>query len=89
MRYGHWPTRLRLSPWILENIRDDLLSETGRRILESKLALIPDPHVAIVAEDDAGRSYSYQSEGFPSVRPKPDAEEWLGIAPDTPYAHED
>ena len=88
VRHGHWPTRLRLFPMALEDFRQHLFTDEAFRVLESKLQLIPDPEAPMVAEDDSGHSYSYGDEGFPEVRPQPNAEVWLGVAPDTPHARE-
>ena len=87
VRYGRWPTQLRLFPTALDDLRR-LFTAESFRLLEAKVVLIPDLDAPMIAEDDEGHSYSYGQEGFPHVRPTPDAEAWLGVSPDTPYAHE-
>jgi hypothetical protein len=89
VRFGHWPTKVRLAPELLIEFRELLFTEGSMRVLQSRLILIADAEVFALAEDEGGHSYSYKDEGFPSTRPEPNAEEWLGIAPDTPFAHED
>ena len=88
VRFGHWPTRLRLPPRALQDLRCNLFTAASLRVLESKLALVPDLDAPMVAEDEDGNRYSYGTEGFPRDHPTPGAEEWLGVAPDAPFAHE-
>jgi hypothetical protein len=81
VRYGAWPTRVRIFPASLSNIRDHLFSAGLYAKLTQKVQLIAD-EAPFVAEDDAGNSYSYGAEGFPAKRPNPSARDWLGVEPD-------
>jgi hypothetical protein len=76
-RYNRWPTRVRLFPGALKDL-EHILSPTAFRALTTQLTLVPDPKAAMIAEDDEGGRYHYGQEGFPSMRPKPNAWEWLG-----------
>ncbi len=88
VRYGHWPKRVRLYPLTLEDLRDHLfLPESWRRLTE-RLEFIEDEEAPIVAEDSDGHTYSYGADGFPPERSVPAAEEWFGVAPDAPGAHD-
>lgn len=48
--------------------------------ITTKVALVAD-EAAMVAEDDAGRSYDYGQEGSPATRPELRAADWLGERP--------
>jgi hypothetical protein len=80
-RYDAWPTRVRIFPASLSDIRDHLFSPELYAKLTQKVQLIAD-EAPMVAEDDAGNSYSYGDEGFPSKRSSPSARDWLGVEPD-------
>jgi hypothetical protein len=80
VRYGVWPTRVRLSSVALADLRDHVLGPAAFATVERKLRLVADK-VGIVAEDDAGRSYNYGNEGFPETLPEIDAQQWLGVEP--------
>jgi hypothetical protein len=80
IRYGRWPTRVRIFPASLADIRDHLFTPDAYAQILAKVALVAD-EAAMVAEDDQGGSYSYGQEGFPSERPAPRAAEWLGVRP--------
>jgi len=82
-RYGHWPTRVRIFPEALEDLRDHVFSTESFQILTSKLDMVPD-EAPMVAEDDQGNSYSYGESGFPLTRLDLDAQTWIGITPDGP-----
>ena len=81
-RYGDWPTRVKLHPEILRDLRSLFLPDTFTRLCE-KLELIPataENGPALVAEDESGRSFLY-GESWPDS----DAEGplgWLGVQPD-------
>ena len=83
IRYGIWPTRVRISPAILDNLHQDLFSPEGFAKLEEKLQFIPGDEPFLV-EDEEGRSYNYSLEGFPTQKPDVDAIDWLDISPDMP-----
>ena len=80
VRYGRWPTRVRIYPESLAEIRDILFTRHDYAKIEAKVALIPDD-APIIAENDSGMSYSYGDEGFPDKSPTPSAAEWLGVHP--------
>src|SRR4051812_30222773 len=79
VRYGRWPTRVRIFPASLANIYQ-LFSQADRAKIDAKLTLVAD-EALIVAEDDLGGSYSYGQEGFPSARLTPSANDWLDVQP--------
>jgi len=80
VRYGRWPTRVRLFPGALENIRDYLFTPEDYAKITAKVTLIPD-HAPMIAEDDTGASYNYGQDGFPTPSPVPPAREWFGVSP--------
>lgn len=79
VRYGRWPTRVRLFPVSLEDLRSIFSQEDLARIV-SLVKLVAD-EAPFVAEDETGANYNYGVEGFPKVRPTPSAQEWLGVHP--------
>ena len=87
--HGHWPSRVRLNPEVLNNLRNDLFTPAAWERVSAHLEFITDESAGIVAEDLEGREYSYGRQGFPSREPAIRAEQWLGAEPDTPYAHEE
>lgn len=80
VRHGHWPTRVRLYPISLAEIRDDLFTPDDFAKILAKVQLIPDD-APMIAEDDSGNHFNYGEEEFPDERPSPDAAEWLGVLP--------
>ena len=80
LRYDRWPTRVRIFPASLADIRDHLFTPDDYAQILAKVALVAD-EAATVAEDDQGGSYSYGQEGSPSERPTLRAAEWLGVHP--------
>ena len=76
VRYGRWPTRVRVFPGVPAALQEILTPEAYERLC-SLLTLIPDENGASIAEDETGNQYHYGREGFPSTRPTPDATEWL------------
>ena len=78
VRHGRWPTRVRIYPGALANIRDYLFTSEDYAKIVAKVVLIPD-EAPMVAEDDMGGSYSLGQDGFPSHRPTPRAAEWFGV----------
>jgi hypothetical protein len=87
VRHGRWPTRVRLYPDTLRDLRDHLFLPASWRRLTDALTFVADEHAPIVAEDDDGNAYSY-GEDFLPERPRVTAEQWLGVAPDAPGAHD-
>ena len=80
LRYGVWPTAVRLYPNSIENLRDHVLGPEAFKKVEDKISFIPDK-APFVAEDDKGHSYSYGIEGFPKGTPDIEAGDWLGVRP--------
>lgn len=84
--HGHWPSRVRLTRPILENLRDDLFTPEAWTRVTTHLEFVADESAPIVAEDADGNQYSYGQQGSPSQKPPVRAGEWLGAEPDTPHA---
>jgi len=80
VRYGRWPTRVRLNRFSLVDLCDHLFTPEDYAKIVDKVALVADD-VGMIAEDDSGARYDYGEEGFPKENPKPDAAEWLGVRP--------
>jgi hypothetical protein len=80
IRYNRWPTRVRLFPVALADLRDHLFTPDDYARITSKVSLIPDD-APVIAEDDTGASYNYGKESFPKRRPSLSAEEWFGVSP--------
>lgn len=78
VRFGCWPTRLTLPPYIIDYLPKFLTQEEFSKI-EEKLELIPDDRL-IIAEDNEGRRHDFMKEGFPS-HPDVNPSQWLGINP--------
>ena len=78
-RYGKWPSRIRLHPLCLDDLRDMFAPDDFRHLSQS-LELIADDS-PFIAEDTDGRSYSYGDEGFSETEPDMRASHWLGIEP--------
>jgi hypothetical protein len=73
MRFGHWPTRIRLSEGALEN----LFSQESYQVLLSKLEFIIDGS-AFIVDNDQGNSHDYGQDGFVSGDLDVRAQDWLG-----------
>ena len=86
--HGHWPLRVRLPLVSLENLHFHLFTPASWHRLNQHIQFIQDESAGIIAEDDAGNIYNYGTQGFPKSRPATRAEEWLGVRPDTPAAHD-
>ena len=80
VRYDRWPTRVRAHPGSLADIRDVIFTPADYVKIQAKVSLIEHGN-SMVAEDDAGGSYDYGTEGFPDHRPTPTAADWLGVEP--------
>jgi hypothetical protein len=89
-RYGVWPTTVRAHPFIVRNIRRELLTKQDLRKLNDKTKLIKGPMrmpgdgiagpiVYLIAEDGKGRTFTYGSRRG-KVRGIW-ARDWLGIEP--------
>lgn len=79
VRYGRWPTRVRLFPGALESIRDHVLTPEGFAVVSSVVELVVD-QAPMIAEGAEGESYNYGKEGFPRPRPEEKASIWFGQA---------
>ena len=77
VRYRRWPTRVRIFPAALDDIRELFTPADYARIV-AKVELIGDG-APYVAEDELGCRYSYGRDGFPRKKPTPRATEWLGV----------
>lgn len=80
-RYGSWPTRIRLYPDLINDLRS-ILSEEEFAKVENKIHLIADD-LPFVAGDGEGRSYRHGEEGSHTKEPDISPAEWLGVFPDT------
>ncbi len=79
-RFGRWPSGVSLASRYVADLRG-ILGDESFRVIEEKLVLRVDERAHFVAEDEAGRKYDYSREGFSQDRPRPSAEEWLGVRP--------
>jgi ADP-ribosyl-[dinitrogen reductase] hydrolase len=82
MRYRRWPITVRMSQEQIEDVKSVFMPETFRR-LTSRIQLVADEGITVVAEDGSGRQYDYGKEGFPKRKRGTDAVSWLGVEPDT------
>ena len=80
VRHGRWPTRVRLFPVALAELRDHLFTPDDFAKITSKIALVPDD-APMIAEDDTGASYNYGKEGFSKKKPDIRASDWLAVTP--------
>jgi hypothetical protein len=79
MRYGHWPTRIRVPAWALNDLRH-LFSERDVLAITAKVPIVLDD-ASFVAEDEEGGIYNYGKEGFPEEPSSFSAREWFGVSP--------
>jgi hypothetical protein len=70
LRYGAWPTSVRLSLSAIEDLRDHVLGKAAFEKAEIRIRFISDY-----------ASYNYGKEGFPNRILDISAKEWLGISP--------
>ena len=77
MRYGHWPTRVRI-PAISMNDFKFLFREADLLKITSKVRFVLDEE-PFVAEDEEGGRYNYGQEGFPQSETRISADEWFGV----------
>jgi hypothetical protein len=82
VRYGCWPTRVRIIPECLNDLRNSILTPDEFAKVEEKVKLIADKHGQFLAEDDIGRRFHYGIEDFPSRRPDIEPDDWLGVFPE-------
>lgn len=80
VRYGHWPSRIRIPASALEDFRHLFTPESLHQLLDRFEVVIDSDHFA--AEADGGRRYDYMVESFPYSRPAIPAQVWLGVHPD-------
>ena len=78
-RYGRWPTRVRVFPATLANLRA-LFSNEAWATLNSRIALIADD-APFIAADDEGNEYNYAKDGVPTVRNAAELHAWLAVTP--------
>ncbi len=76
LRFGEWPSVARLWPGCIDDLRY-CLSPEGFANVQEKLRLVESDGILIRVEDNMGRSYDYESEGFPEDEPDIPAEVWL------------
>jgi hypothetical protein len=79
MRYGQWPTRVRMSAACLRDL-GCLFSERDLLTITAKVRFVLDD-APFVAEDEDGGRYSYGEDGFPDPPPRVRAYEWFGVFP--------
>jgi hypothetical protein len=79
VRHGHWPSRVRAFPGLLEDLRG-LFAPDDFAQITSKIKFVADD-APVIAEDESGATYSYGQDGFPDERPSPTAAEWFGVEP--------
>jgi hypothetical protein len=75
-RFGEWPSVVRLGSGYVADLQH-ILGDKGFETLQEKLTLRIDEQANFIAEDEAGRTYDYSSEGFSPEQPSPSAIEWL------------
>ena len=78
LRYGRWPSRVRLRPGVLADLREHIFNPTEFARLEARLTFVVDDRSAFLAEDDTPAAYEYGRDGFPSGHLAIRADEWLG-----------
>ena len=83
VRYGSWPTRIRLPEGAIEYL---FSAETFSR-LGQMIEFIYDGS-PFIAEDETGGSYNYGQEGFSNQPPDIPASEWLGVELDSEMVKE-
>ena len=83
LRYKRWPTRIRLFPGTLSDLKEHVFTAQSFQKIEEHIEFIP-ADASIVAEDDLGGQCDYGDEGFPPTEPDIDARTWLGVVPDRP-----
>jgi hypothetical protein len=79
-RHRSWPSRIRVFPEAIADLRDNVFDRLSLQRLEAKVSLVPD-ETPFIAEDDEGRSYNLGKEGFSKVKPDIRTSDWIGIVP--------
>lgn len=88
LRFGHWPSRVRVFRGALIDLRDHILSVNDFAEVQRKVTLVADDDAGFIAEDDAGNAFNYGQEGpIGGHQFKP--EEWLGVSPQREAPRED
>lgn len=82
--HGHWPSRVRVYPDCLVDLKRHLFRPTTWRRITEKIAFVAGKEAPFIAEDAEGRRFSYGTDVAPEPRAPVSAEEWLGVAPDVP-----
>ena len=75
--HGHWPERVRLEQWYIDEFRT-LLVDDGYRRLSEKVELVPYDDPKIRAEDSQGASFTYGHDPTPEGSHAISIEEWIG-----------
>lgn len=79
-RHGHWPTRVRAYPIIIEDLHALFTAEDFAQITR-RVELVEDDDAPVIAEDDNGNKFNYGTEGFSVARVDTPARELFGVAP--------
>jgi hypothetical protein len=79
-RHGHWPTRVRVMPACYVDLVAHILTPLGFALVNSIFELIPEDGAEMIAENDAGATYCYGSEGFPTREVAPSTSRHFGAA---------
>jgi hypothetical protein len=82
LRHGCWPTKIRVFPGCIEDLRNDLFTEASFGKLQEKVTLTPDPEGSFIASNDAGATFDYGPVGFVKGWYDVDVVGWLGVTPD-------
>ena len=80
LRYGSWPTRVRIVPSAIEDLSNHLLGKRRFAKVQAKIQLISEKGAEFIAEDEIGNSYNYGREGEPKESLSGTlARDWLGF----------
>lgn len=79
MRYGRWPTRVRMPAICMDDFRR-LFTEREILSITARVRFSLDD-ARFVADDADGGRYDYVSDGFPDPKPRVGACEWFGVSP--------
>jgi hypothetical protein len=85
--HGHWPSRVRVQPLSLENLRNDLFTAASWEQITARIQFIPDESVGMVAEDVQGNAFNFGQRI--DRKEAPSVEDWLGVQPDVPHEYDD
>ncbi len=78
--FNHWPTKVRLDPVAMRNLRERMEAEDYRKMTENVTLILDssNPYDGVyIAEDDEGNSYDLIQRGHGPI--EIDALNWLGI----------